>query len=136
MRPGTFLVEPDLAERGEALDDTTYIFPLRQGVTWHNKPPLNGREVVAEDVQFPSDRFLTEQGNADRSMLEAVDRVEVLDRYRVEFLLKAPFAWLLDVLATPRSMWGIAPEVVQQFGALKRPEAAIGTGPFTLERDE
>jgi Bacterial extracellular solute-binding proteins, family 5 Middle len=136
IRPGTFIVEPDLAERWEVLDHTTYIFSLRQGVTWHNKPPLNGREVVAEDVKFTYDRFLTEKGNADRYMLEAVDRVEVLDRYRVKFLLKAPFAWRLDVLATPRSMWGIAPEVVQQFGALKRPEAALGTGPFTLERDE
>jgi hypothetical protein len=28
----------------------------------------------------------------------------------------------------------IAPEVVQKFGALKRPESAIGTGPFVLER--
>ena len=136
IRPGTFLVEPDLAERWEAPDDTTYVFHLRQGVKWHNKPPLNGRELVAEDVKFTYDRFLTEKGNADRYMLEAVDRIEVIDRYRVKFLLKEPFVWLLDVLATPRSMWVIAPEVVQQFGDLKRPEAAIGTGPFTLEHYE
>jgi peptide/nickel transport system substrate-binding protein len=50
--PGTFSVEPDLAERWEALDDTTYVFHLRKGVTWHNKPPLHGRELVAEDVTF------------------------------------------------------------------------------------
>src|SRR5262249_32914385 len=37
--PGTFLVEPHLAERWEALDDTTYIFHLRHGVKWHNRPP-------------------------------------------------------------------------------------------------
>jgi hypothetical protein len=29
--PGTFIVEPDLAEGWEAPDDTTYIFHLRQG---------------------------------------------------------------------------------------------------------
>jgi peptide/nickel transport system substrate-binding protein len=33
-------------------------------------------------------------------------------------------------------MWIIAPEVVQKFGALKRSERAIGTGPFLLERYE
>jgi peptide/nickel transport system substrate-binding protein len=33
-------------------------------------------------------------------------------------------------------MWIIAPEVVQQFGDLKKPESAIGTGPFLLERYE
>ena len=63
--PGTFIVEPDLAERWEEPDDTTYVFHLRQGVKWHNKPPVNGRELVAEDVKFTYDRFLTEKGNAE-----------------------------------------------------------------------
>ena len=58
-------MEPDLAERWEEPDDTTYVFHLRQGVKWHNKPPVNGRELVAEDVKFTYDRFLTEQGNAE-----------------------------------------------------------------------
>ena len=52
VRPGTFIVEPDLAERWESPDDTTYIFHLRQGVKWHHTPPVNGRELVAEDVKF------------------------------------------------------------------------------------
>src|SRR5215510_12809359 len=30
--PGSFIVEPDLAERWETLDDTTYVFHLRKGV--------------------------------------------------------------------------------------------------------
>ena len=30
--PGTFIIEPDLAERWEELDDTTYVFHLRKGV--------------------------------------------------------------------------------------------------------
>src|SRR5262245_9793334 len=29
--PGTFIVEPDLAERWETPDDTTYVFHLRHG---------------------------------------------------------------------------------------------------------
>src|SRR5262249_14274054 len=61
--PGMFTVEPHLAERWEQPDDTTYVFHLRQGVKWHNKPPLNGRELVAEDVKFTFDRFLAEPGN-------------------------------------------------------------------------
>ena len=39
VQPGTFTVEPDLAERWEEPDDTTYVFHLRQGVRWHNTPP-------------------------------------------------------------------------------------------------
>ncbi len=136
VRPGTFMVEPDLAERWEAPDDTTYVFHLRQGVKWHDKPPLNGRELVAEDVKFTYDRFLTETGNANRYMLEPLDRVEVVDRYTVKFLLKEPFVWLVNTLAYPWTMWIVAPEVVQQYGDLKKPETAIGTGPFMLERYE
>jgi peptide/nickel transport system substrate-binding protein len=134
--PGTFLVEPDLAERWEALDDTTYVFHLRHGVTWHNKPPLNGRELVAEDITFTYDRFLTTQGNPLRFMLEPVHRVDVVDRYTVKFLLTEPYVWLVDALAYPWGMWIIAPEVAQHFGDLKKPESAIGTGPFLLERYE
>jgi peptide/nickel transport system substrate-binding protein len=136
VRPGTFSVEPHLAERWEEVDDTTYVFHLRKGIKWHNKPPLNGRELVADDVKFTFDRFLTEKGNPDRYVLESVDRVEVVDRYTVKFLLKEPYVWLLDVLANPRNMWIIAPEVVDKFGDLKKPEAVIGTGPFLLERYE
>jgi peptide/nickel transport system substrate-binding protein len=136
VRPGTFLVEPHLAERWEQPDDTTYIFHLRHGVKWHNKPPLNGRELVADDVKFTYDRFLTEPGNPLRFTLESVDRLEVVDRYTVKFLLKEPFVWLVNVLANPLGTWIIAPEVVQQFGDLKTPESVIGTGPFLLERYE
>src|SRR6266571_3578159 len=136
VQPGTFPVEPDLAEHWEEVDDTTYVFHLRKGVKWHNKPPLNGRELVAEDVKFTYDRFLTETGNANRFLLEPVDRVEVVDRYTVQFLLKEPFVWFVNTLAYPWSTWIIAPEMVQQFGDLKKVETAIGTGPFLLERYE
>ena len=136
MAPGTFTIEPDLAERWETPDDTTYVFHLHRGVTWHKKPPVNGRELVAEDVKFTFDRFLAEPANPLRYMLEPVDRIEVVDRYTVQFRLKEPYVWLLDVLAQSKAMWIIAREVVEKFGDLKKPEAAIGTGPFLLERYE
>jgi peptide/nickel transport system substrate-binding protein len=136
VRPGTFSIEPDLAERWEEPDDMTYIFHLRQGVHWHNKPPVNGRELVAEDVKFSFNRFLSEKGNPERQLLESVDRVEVVDRYTVKFVLKEPFVWLLDVLANAMMMWIIAPEVVDTYGDLKKVDTAIGTGPFLLERYE
>jgi peptide/nickel transport system substrate-binding protein len=136
VRPGTFTIEPHLAERWEQPDDTTYIFHLRQGVKWHNKPPLNGRELVADDVKFTYERFLSEPANPLRFTLESVDRIETVDRYTVKFVLKEPFVWLVNVLANPYSTWIIAPEVVQKFGDLKKPESVIGTGPFILERYE
>jgi peptide/nickel transport system substrate-binding protein len=136
VRPGTFIIEPDLAERWESPDDTTYIFHLRHGVKWHDKPPVNGRELVGDDVKFTFDRFLAEKGNPGRYMLDSVDHVEVVDRYTVKFVLNEPFVWLLDILANALCMWIVAPEVVEKYGDLKKVETAIGTGPFLLEHYE
>jgi peptide/nickel transport system substrate-binding protein len=133
VRPGTFIIEPDLAERWESPDDTTYLFHLRHGVKWHDKPPVNGRELVAEDVKFTFDRFLAEKGNPGRYMLDSVDHVEVVDRYTVKFVLNEPFVWLLDILANALCTWIVAPEVVEKYGDLKKVETAIGSGPFILE---
>jgi peptide/nickel transport system substrate-binding protein len=91
---------------------------------------------VAEDVKFSFDRFLAEKGNPERQLLDSVDRVEVVDRYTVKFLLKEPFVWLLDVLANAMMMWIIAPEVAEAYSDLKKVDTAIGTGPFLLERYE
>jgi peptide/nickel transport system substrate-binding protein len=134
VQPGTFVVEPDLAERWEEPNDTTYIFHLRKGVRWHNKPPVNGRELTADDVKFTFNRFLTVKGNPERQLLDPVDRVEAVDRYTVKFVLKEPYVWLPSKLANALCTWIVAPEVVDKYGDLKKAETAIGTGPFTLER--
>jgi peptide/nickel transport system substrate-binding protein len=135
IAPGTFLIEPDVAEHWDMPDDTTHVIHLRHGVRWQNKPPVNGRALVAEDVTLTVDRFLAEPGNPFRSMLEPVDRVESVDRDTLRFRLKEPSVWLLDVLANDK-MWIIARKVVEHYGDLKKPETAIGTGPFSLARYE
>ena len=133
VKPGTMPIEPDLAESWTQPNDTTFVFKLRKGVRWHNKPPVNGRELTAEDVKYTYERFLTLKGNPSRSMLEQVDKVEALDRYTVKFTLSEPFAWFLDYLAAT-VMWIVPREAVEKFGDLRKAEACIGTGPWMLER--
>ena len=41
-----------LAESWEQPDPLTYIFHIRKGVYWHDKAPMNGRELTAKDVEF------------------------------------------------------------------------------------
>ena len=135
VKPGTYPVEMDLAESWTQPSDTTYVFKLRKGVRWHPKPPVNGRELTAEDVTYTYERFLSTKNNGNRPVLEMVERVEALDRYTVKFTLSEPFAWFADALAAT-STWIVAKESVEKFGDLKKAEAAIGTGPFVLERHE
>jgi peptide/nickel transport system substrate-binding protein len=81
--PGTQPLEPDLAESWTQVNDTTYLFRLRKGVRWHPKPPVNGRELTADDVKYTYDRFLTIKGNGNRPVLETIERIETVDRYTV-----------------------------------------------------
>ena len=133
--PGTQPLEADLAESWERQGDTVYVFKLRKGVRWHAKPPVNGRELTAEDVKYTYERFLGTKGNPNRAVLEMVDKVEAPDKYTVKFTLREPNAWFLDRLAST-STWIVAKECVDQHGDLKKPESVVGTGPWIFERYE
>jgi peptide/nickel transport system substrate-binding protein len=127
--PGTSPLEPDLAESWTQPSETTYLFKLRRGVRWHPRPPVNGRELTADDVRYTFERFTALR------YIAGIDRIETLDPLTVRFTLKEPFAWFLDVLAST-SAWIVPREAVEKFGDLKRAEACIGTGPWMLERHE
>jgi peptide/nickel transport system substrate-binding protein len=133
--PGTQPIEGDLAESWERQGDTVYVFKLKKGVRWHNKPPVNGRELTSEDVKYTYERFLTVKGNSNKFILETVDKVEAPDKYTVRFTLREPNAWFVDRLAST-STWIIAKECVDKFGDLKSPDSVVGTGPWMLQRYE
>jgi len=127
-------IMPDLAERWEHLDATTVVFYLRHGVRFHNKPPVNGRELKAQDVKYSLERFAAKSGF--RARFDDVDRVEAVDDYTVKIVTKHPFAPLLAQLASPSHNVILPKEAEDQYGDFNKAEAAIGTGPFILERYE
>ena len=132
VRPGTFPIEGDLAQSWQQVDDTTYVFKLRRGVRFHGKPPVNGRELTAEDVRYTFEYILADKGS-NVSMFRSIAKAEATDRYTVRFTLKEPFAWFLDMIASPMAGAIIARECVEKFGDLKKAEAPIGTGPWMLD---
>ena len=79
QRPG-YMEEPsytefdgDLAESWEfSPDRLEVVFKLRQGVKWHNKAPVNGRELDSEDVLFSWSRFI-EQGRTRTTIANAAN---------------------------------------------------------------
>src|SRR5262245_47265885 len=85
--PTDFAILPDLAEKWTtSKDGTVYTFFLRKGVKFHNKPPVNGREVTAEDVKYSLERFMAKSGFATR--FEPVTAIEAVDRHTVRIILK------------------------------------------------
>jgi peptide/nickel transport system substrate-binding protein len=129
--PADFAIVPDLAEKWEYKTPTTLVFTLRKGVKFHNKPPVNGREVTADDVKYSVERFMAKSGF--RSRLEPVQAVEVVDRYTVRMILKEPYAPLLNHLANANYVAILPREVEDKLKDFNRPEAMIGTGPFMVK---
>ena len=94
-----------------------------KGVRFHAKPPVNGRELTAEDVRYTFERILTDKGSVNVSMYRSIAKVEAVDKYTVRFTLKEPFAWFLDMIANPMAGAIIAQGVRRE---VRRPQEAGG----------
>ena len=133
--PGDYTIMPDLAEKWSvSKDGKAYTFNLRRGVKFHNKPPVNGREVTADDVKYSLERFIAKSGF--KSRFELVDTIEVVDKYTVRIGLKEPYAPFLNHLANPQYCAILPKEAEAAYQDFNRPEAVIGTGPFVLKSYE
>ena len=124
---------PDLAETWEQKDDVTYVFRLRQGVKFHNVPPVNGRELTSEDVKYSIERQMTNQpGKFQHAyfFLDKLASIQTPDKYTIVFKTREPYAPFLNYIASPWTVI-VAREVVDKHGDLQR--HAIGTGPFIMQ---
>ncbi|MEM0059616.1 MAG: ABC transporter substrate-binding protein, partial [Desulfurococcaceae archaeon] len=120
-KPGSTDLAPRLAERWESSENATvWTFYLRRNVRFHD-----GTELTADIVKYSIERAKQLQG-PPAFLLDVVDRVEVVDKYTVRFVLKYPFAPFAS-LAT-FTIFSPVP-----INATNLEENPVGTGPFKLE---
>ena len=110
-------IVPRLAESWEQLDETTGVFNLRQGVTFHNGDPF-----TAADVIHTFNRTL-EQGMIFASKVEPVTEALAVDDHTLRLALSRPVATLLDDLV----LVAITPRGVSDDDLKQNP---VGTGAF------
>jgi len=116
-----YQVVPDLAAAWQQVDDTTYTFTLREGVTWHDGTPF-----TADDVKASVERIANpETGSPWQGKWEPVASMDTSQPNSITFKLKAPYAPFLHNL----TYLAILPKNADA-AALKN--TAIGTGPFTF----
>lgn len=118
---------PGLATGWQELDNGKRIrFTLRQGVVFHNGEAFN-----ADSVKFTFDRLMGDEGKKgpQRSNYAAIQRVEIIDDYTVDFYLHAPDPVLLTKLAGYGAMI-VPPEYIQEKGEAHFNANPVGTGPF------
>ncbi|MGH2558084.1 MAG: ABC transporter substrate-binding protein [Thermomicrobiales bacterium] len=128
---------PGLAESWEPVDELTWQFTLRQGVTFHNGQPFTGADVKAS-VELASGATAEEVSTA--SVLVPTT-VEVVDDFTIRLTTATPFAPLLIQLAT---LPILSADDIKPSADAATPSAGIealkaapnGTGPFRLATDE
>ena len=125
-------------------DGLTYTFHIRPGVHWHDKPPMNGRELTAQDVEFNFHRMLgnkltgTPFSEAEPSPAAGAlgtlpwESVTATDARTVVVKLKEPRLAGLEPMLDHPYMFIQPPEVIEQYGDIKDWRNIVGTGPFMI----
>ena len=130
-----------LAESWEiSPDGLTYTFPIRQGVHWHNKAPMNGRELTADDIVFNYHRYLglgsgfTEVSASFAGFEKGVgiESVTATDKWTVVMKLKEPRLFAMDRILDEYAIYMNAPEAIKEHGDVKDWRNLVGTGPFEM----
>jgi peptide/nickel transport system substrate-binding protein len=118
-------VEPGLAEGWDISEDgTSYMFVLREGVTFHDGTPLK-----ASDVKFTFERLVDpETASTSASELASMKSIEATDDRTVVITLNAPDAAFLTNLAQPALV--IYSEAFVKANNNDISQVAMGTGPF------
>jgi peptide/nickel transport system substrate-binding protein len=126
-----------LAESWEQPDPQSMVFHIRKGIKWQDKPPVNGREFTAYDVQYHYDRILGTGSGYDKpgpfsGWISHVEKVTATDDYTVVFKFKeAGTAGVLQITDWTTLNFFVPREWVEQ-GDLSNWENVVGTGPWIL----
>lgn len=118
---------PWLATEWEQVDETTFIFKLRDDVTFHN-----GSKLTAEDAAYSL--ALGSQSSFSATIFGSIDpeNTKAIDEYTLELKLTTPYAPLLDALASFRGAI-LCKEAREEMGADAYGRAPVGTGPMQFK---
>jgi peptide/nickel transport system substrate-binding protein len=130
-------VVPDLAESWEwSPDRLSLTMKIRQGVKWHNKPPINGRALDMQDITNAWDRF-ARQGQGRASLANVANPnapvlgVTAVDARTITWKLKEPLVYFLSQLTPSQTgnYWIVPKETDNGYDNRRD---MIGTGPYVL----
>lgn len=114
-------IVPAVAKSWKEVDDRTYTFDLREGVTFHN-----GDKLTADDVKYSIDRILDPATASPwAANLSSIEGVEVDSPTKVTLHLSAPYAPLLTILS--RNTQILSKRAIETGNPDRKP---VGCGPF------
>ncbi len=137
-----FAVTGRLAESWETPDDTTFIFHIRDGVRWHDKEPMNGRLLTAQDVEFNFHRMVglgdfadvgpSPFGGVSNLLGVPFESVTATDDSTLVIKLKQPYLPAFQIITQDLMVYILPPEVIKEHGGITDWKNLVGTGPFEM----
>jgi peptide/nickel transport system substrate-binding protein len=131
-----------IAESFETSDLQTYTFHIRKGIYWWDKPPVNGRELDAYDVEYSWHRQCGLGSGFDESnksryanmgLFGPPIAVEATDKWTVDITVSKPSLAYLRMIFGEHPYSAIVPrEAVEEWGDLNDWTQVLGTGPFMV----
>lgn len=116
----------DLAESFEAVDDKTWEFKLKEGITFHN-----GESLDSEDVKYSLERPAKDDTTLEHINYEVIEEIEVIDELNFLIHTKTPDPALLNRISRMGS--AILPsDYIEENGLDHFLAEPIGTGPYQL----
>ena len=141
------VLKGSLAESWEVPDNKTYVFHIRKGVHWHDKAPMNGRELTAHDIEYNWHRQLGLGSGYNEPMpnlwgeFAAVvwESITATDKSTLVIRLKEPSLGALRNILIHHGTWIYPPEVIEASktdewpaGKIEDPTSVVGTGPYMV----
>jgi len=124
----------ELAESFEQVDPTHVVVKIKRGTFFHNRPPANGREVVAEDIA--QDIALVRDNNVSKANYnttfirgDLTGPPEVVDPYTLRFETRGPRAYFFD---SDQVAISIVPREMLNESTLKE-SPQLGSGPWEFK---
>ena len=138
MKPQGSELEGSLVESWEwAPDGSQIVMKLRPGVTFHNKPPVNGRSLDVDDILLTWDRFI--KTNSSRSEVfnglnpdAPVISFTASDPRTLILKLKEPVHYVLNYFTKANASAGLNIAPKERDTTFEDRADMIGTGPFML----
>lgn len=123
--------KPIFAQTLEQPSPNEFVFSLRRGVKFQNLPPVNGREVTAQDVLYSYERF-RDLPNAQNNdfFRTTTDKMEAIDPYTFKLRTKTPYAESIsEIVGIQKAV--VPREAVEKFRDLSA--EAVGAGAYILQ---
>src|SRR5207342_1511160 len=120
-----FKIQPQMAEWKVSDDKLSYTFTLRDGLKWHDGPPVTAEDCVAS---------LKRWGKADgmgRKLMDFTASIEASDAKTITLKLKEPYSLVLESIGKPSSLVPfMMPKRMAESPTDKPLPELIGSGPF------